>query len=83
MRPGAYPRVEHLKGALLGLAPALQVNIRLGWKGLPGTNALAYMKAIRYSRKMFYRDWPLESSIMLLENIYSTGIPHDDRNLRS
>ncbi len=22
--------------------PALQTNIRLGWKGLPGTNALAY-----------------------------------------
>jgi hypothetical protein len=31
---GAYPRVEHLS------APALPANIRLGWKGLPGTHAL-------------------------------------------
>jgi hypothetical protein len=40
VRPVAYPRVEDLKGASLGLAPAS--NIRLGWKGLSGTNALAY-----------------------------------------
>ncbi len=42
--PGAYHRVEHLKGATLGQAPALPANIRLGWKGLPGTNTLAYDK---------------------------------------
>jgi hypothetical protein len=30
VRPGAYPRVEHLKGASLGLAMALPENIRLG-----------------------------------------------------
>jgi len=42
MRAGAYPRVEHIKGASFGLAPALSENIRLSWKGLPGTNALAY-----------------------------------------
>ncbi len=41
VRTGAYPRVEHLKGASLGYALALPTNIRLGWKGLPGTNALA------------------------------------------
>jgi hypothetical protein len=35
---GAYPRVEHLKGRLL----ASPINIRLGWKGLAGTNSLAY-----------------------------------------
>jgi hypothetical protein len=34
---GAYLRVEHLKGASRG-----QANIRLGWRGLPGTNTLAY-----------------------------------------
>jgi hypothetical protein len=28
--------------ASLGLAPALPANIRLGWKGLPVTNAVAY-----------------------------------------
>jgi hypothetical protein len=28
-----------MKGALIGLAPALPANIRLGWKGMP---AVAY-----------------------------------------
>jgi len=44
VRPGAYPREEHLKVVSLGQAPALLANIRLGWKGLPGTNTLAYYK---------------------------------------
>jgi hypothetical protein len=35
VRPGAYHRVEHPKGA----SPA---NIRVGWKGLPGTNTVTY-----------------------------------------
>ncbi len=41
-RHGAYPRVKQLKGALLGYAPALPAHIRLGWRGLPGTNTQAY-----------------------------------------
>ena len=41
-KAGAYPREERLKVALLGYALALPANIRLGWKSLPGTNALAY-----------------------------------------
>jgi hypothetical protein len=43
-RPGAYPIVEHLKGPLRGYVPTLQTDIRLGWKGLPWTNTLAYYK---------------------------------------
>ena len=42
--PGAYPREEHMKGASLGQTLALPANIRLGWKGLPRTNALASFK---------------------------------------
>jgi hypothetical protein len=38
----AYPRMKHLKDAALGWASTLLTNIRLVWKGLPGTNALAY-----------------------------------------
>ncbi len=38
----SYNRVEHLKGASLGQALASPANIRLGYKGLAGTNALAY-----------------------------------------
>jgi hypothetical protein len=39
--PGAYPRVEHQKGASLRPAAALRANIRIVWKGLPGINILA------------------------------------------
>ncbi len=42
VRPGIYPRAEHHKCASLGLTLALLENIRLGWKGLAGTNTLAY-----------------------------------------
>ncbi len=42
VRPGAYPRVEHFKGASLKKALALPANIRLGCRGLPGMNTLAY-----------------------------------------
>jgi len=42
VRPGAYPRLEHLKGASLGQALALPANIKHGLKGLPGTKTLAY-----------------------------------------
>jgi hypothetical protein len=38
------PRGLCFKGALLGKNPALHANIRVGWKALPGTNALAYYK---------------------------------------
>jgi hypothetical protein len=41
-RPRAYPREDHLKGSPIGQAPALATSIILGWKGLPGENALAY-----------------------------------------
>jgi hypothetical protein len=42
--PAAHPKVQHLKPASPSYAPALLENIRLGWKGLPGTKALAYYK---------------------------------------
>jgi hypothetical protein len=44
--PGAYPRLEHLEGSPLGQAPVLPTNIRLGWKGMPETNALANYKRL-------------------------------------
>jgi len=43
-RQGAYPIAEHMKDSSVGLAPALPTNIKLGWKGLPGANTLAYYK---------------------------------------
>ncbi len=41
-------------------APALPANIKLGWKGLPGTNALAYYEIVTYGRKKFYNIGPWE-----------------------
>jgi hypothetical protein len=40
----SFPRVEHLKIASLGQDLALPTNIKLGWKGLAWTNALAYFE---------------------------------------
>ncbi len=58
-RPGAYPRVEHLKFASFKYATALPANIRLGWKCSAGTNTLAYgAKSVNYSRKMFGNTGP-------------------------
>ncbi len=43
--PLALTIVKHLSGApFYGRFLTLTTNIRLGWKGLPGTNALAYYK---------------------------------------
>jgi hypothetical protein len=51
VRLGAYLRGEHLKGASLGYATALPANIRLGFKGLPGPNTLAYLSIKSVSKK--------------------------------
>jgi len=58
VRPGAYPRVEHLKGASLGLSLALPANIRLGWKGLPGPNTSLLRKSVNCGCKKFYSTGP-------------------------
>ncbi len=59
-------RAKHLLGALLwGRLRALLTNIRLGWKGIPGTNHLAYRThsqinnysfRINYDHKKFYNE---------------------------
>ncbi len=53
-KDGGYPSVP-----LLGRLLALSTNIRLGWKGLLGTNTLAYcallyaMKVSEYGHALF------------------------------
>jgi hypothetical protein len=42
VRQVAYITLEYLKGASLRQALTLITNIKLGWKGLPLTNTLAY-----------------------------------------
>jgi hypothetical protein len=39
---GLYYKTKKNTGASLGYTPALPANIRLGWKGLQGTNTLPY-----------------------------------------
>ncbi len=51
--------MEQRKGASLEQAPVLTPNIRLGQKGSPGTNTLAYYeKYLDYDLKKFYRIGP-------------------------
>ncbi len=46
LEPGAYLRVEHLKGASLRQALLSVTNIALDWKGLPVTNTLASYESL-------------------------------------
>ncbi len=68
VRPRAYPRVMHLKGASPGQALALLSIIRLGWTGLSGTSTLANLAHLCVTIvKKFYdignrRGWPLGNS---------------------
>ncbi len=39
--------IEHPKSPLLIYSPALSINIRLGWKGLPRKNTLAYYENLQ------------------------------------
>jgi len=41
-KAGAYPIEAPLSVPLEGRLLASATNIRLGWRGLPGTNTLAY-----------------------------------------
>jgi hypothetical protein len=55
----SYPCVEPLKGASLRSATTLLTNIRLGRKGIPGTNTLAYYElSLNYGHKMFHNIGP-------------------------
>jgi hypothetical protein len=46
----------HLKGAPLGHVLALLKNIRLGWRGLPGTNTVAFW-SLRGHNDNTYKDF--------------------------
>ncbi len=47
LRLRVYSIMEHLAGALLSMLLALLANIRLGQKGFPGTNTLAYYEDLK------------------------------------
>ncbi len=47
----SLPRGENMKGFLLWLVLVLIANIRLGWKGLPGTNTQAYLVHLEVKSK--------------------------------
>jgi hypothetical protein len=59
--------VEQLIGASLSLALALLENILLSWKGLPGTNTLAYYK---------------HSQITAVKSFITMGISVDDNAIK-
>jgi hypothetical protein len=75
VRSGAYPRVEHLSGASLGEAPSLSTNIRLGWKGLAGTNARAYYeKVVKRAIKSCITLTPGCLNILVMDRVRHTSI---------
>ncbi len=55
VRPEAYPRGEHLKGARFNKLVGLLANIGQGWKGFPGTNALAYRASLSVTKKKGFK----------------------------
>jgi hypothetical protein len=58
-----------LSGALLkGRLLALPANIGLGWKGLPGTNALAYYKKLELTAVKSFITLAQEYSVLILKN---------------
>jgi hypothetical protein len=62
-KAGAYPSEEpfrfhsspHSTPPLLGRLLALLKNIRLGWKGLAGANALAYYEKVQLMKSLNLR----------------------------
>ncbi len=52
VRPGAYPREEHLKDASLELTLALLTDIKLeNCKVLPSSNTPAYLAFLKVTKK--------------------------------
>ncbi len=49
--------MEHLKGVLLGWAPAIPTNIMLSCKDLQGMNTLVYYEKIVLAKVYEYAPW--------------------------
>ncbi len=47
----------HVKRTSLGKAQALPINIRLGWKGLQGTNTVAFYKYLLFTEEKVSLHW--------------------------
>ncbi len=59
VRPGAYPRVEHLKGDSIGLTPALLSNIMLGLERLARDKHSCLLRTFEnFGHKFFYNIGP-------------------------
>ncbi len=49
VKPGAYPRKKHMKGApMLGTCPSI---LRPDWKGFPRTDPLAYWASLSVTKE--------------------------------
>ncbi len=67
-KTGAYSRVEHMKGASLWQALTLPTHIRLGWKGLPGTNTSLFQKSVNYGSKKFIELTQVWNPLKVIQN---------------
>ncbi len=60
-----------MKGVLQGQALALPANIRLGWKGSPGTKHSSLLqKSVNYVRKSFIVQ-ALGANVMILMKLFT------------
>ncbi len=65
-KAGAYSRIVHQRCTSLGQSLALLTNIRLGWKGLPGTNSRAYYKHSSITPQKCFIKWTLGTNLIKL-----------------
>jgi hypothetical protein len=54
VRPLVYPFKALFSVLLLDRLLALLANFKLGWKGLPGTNTVAFYYLYNYGREKFF-----------------------------
>ncbi len=73
VRPGWYPRVEHPESCYTQVGSGLTLNTRLGLKGLPGTNTLAY-----YENPYFHSTKPQESRGLHYKTLRFCNLPEMD-----
>jgi hypothetical protein len=58
-----------LKALLLGRLLALPTNIRLGWRGLPGTNTPAYYDPSQITGSKSLKHWALSNGYSIITDV--------------
>jgi len=82
-KAGAYPSGATKEAPLTSRLMALYTNIRLGWKGLPGTKQSSLLrKSVNYGRKSFVTLVPGEASVWRIRFSRQSGVRAQDVSAR-